>query len=234
MTGELSGAWRLYVRTAAFVLTVLYLLGIVGHLWSPTYEWVLAHTASFLLLFGLATQSPSFAAGGRRFAAWAVGVYVFTMLVEMAGVATGVVFGEYDYGNTLGWTVHGVPLVIGLNWVAITNGAVCIAHRALPFRPGVGRKARTVLLAAGLVAILDYLLEPVAMRLDYWQWAGDRIPPRNYQAWVIIAAIAAVCHPRLNRPTVELGTDGRLAALYLTLMAAFFLIMQIAWRSLGT
>jgi putative membrane protein len=36
---------------------------------------------------------------------------------------------------------------------------------------------------------LDYLIEPVAIALDFWQWENNIIPIRNYVAWWIIASI---------------------------------------------
>jgi putative membrane protein len=45
-----------------------------------------------------------------------------------------------------------------------------------------------VLSGAALLVILDFLIEPVAMRLDYWHWDGNEVPLQNYLCWFITAA----------------------------------------------
>ena len=97
----------------------------------------------------------------------------------MAGVKTGILFGQYAYGPTLGFSVFDVPLVMGVNWVML-----CLAFSAISlyFFQNFWLK---VLIAALLMVILDVLIEPVAIKLDYWQWEGDVIPFRNYLTWFI-------------------------------------------------
>ena len=36
---------------------------------------------------------------------------------------------------------------------------------------------------------LDYLIEPVAIKLDFWFWKEGLIPAQNYVAWFIVAFI---------------------------------------------
>ncbi len=43
-----------------------------------------------------------------------------------------------------------------------------------------------------LCLVFDLVLEPVAMRLDYWQWSTGIVPIRNYVALFVIAATASV------------------------------------------
>jgi uncharacterized membrane protein len=44
-----------------------------------------------------------------------------------------------------------------------------------------------VFLAAILAVVFDYVLEPVAINLNYWQWAYNIIPLQNYLAWFLIS-----------------------------------------------
>lgn len=235
MNEPLPGAWRVYVRAVVFVLAVLFTVGAVGHAVPESLPWMLVLTPGFSLLTGLLVAAPSVAAGGWRFGIWVAAAYAFTFLAEAAGVATGAIFGEYAYGPTLGWAWRGVPLIIAFNWVMVVNGAVCLAGRALP--PGLGgwRKPAIVLLTGLLAALFDFLMEPVAIRLDYWHWAGDgSIPFQNYVAWFVIAAAAAAVHPRQLRRSCDLGTTGRLAGIYVAMQAVFFLALRMVWRWQGS
>ncbi|MGD9613328.1 MAG: carotenoid biosynthesis protein [Kiritimatiellia bacterium] len=230
MNPTLPGAWRLYARAAALVLAVLYAVGTVGHALPETLPFMLLLTPGFLLATGLLAVAPSVAAGDGRFALWMAGAYVVTFAAEAAGVATGAVFGEYVYGPTLGWQALDVPLIIAFNWVMVVNGAVCIAGRIVPPRAGVGPKAAMPLLAGLIAAAFDFLMEPVAIRLDYWTWAGGTIPLQNYAAWFVLAAVLAAVHPRRLRTACDLGTHGLLAGIYVGMQAIFFLALRIVWR----
>ena len=44
-------------------------------------------------------------------------IAIAAWLVEVQGVRTGLIFGSYSYGNTLGLKLADVPITIGLNWI---------------------------------------------------------------------------------------------------------------------
>ena len=224
----------MYARSAAFVLAVLFAVGVAGHVASPTLPWMLVLTPGFLLLTGILVAVPALAAGGRRFARWTAIAYALTFAAEAVGVATGAVFGEYAYGPTLGWQAWDVPVIIAFNWVMVVHGAACIAGRILPPRAGAGRWLALPLLAGAIAAAFDWVMEPVAIRLDYWTWAGGGIPLQNYAAWFVLAAALAAFHPRQLQRACELGTTGRLAGFYLVLQTAFFGALRLIWHFQGS
>ena len=224
----------MYARAMAFVLAVLFAVGTAGHLVAHTLPWMLVLTPGFLLLTSGAVAVPSLAADGRRFALWAAGAYALTFAAEAVGVATGAVFGEYVYGPTLGWKIWDVPVIIAFNWVMVVNGAICIAGRILSLRAAPGRRIALPLLAGAIAAAFDWVMEPVAIRLDYWTWAGGSIPLQNYAAWFVLAAGLAAFHPRQLQRACELGTTGRLAGVYVVLQAAFFGALRLAWHFQGS
>lgn len=103
--------------------------------------------------------------------------------MEILGTNTGLVFGEYSYGQTLGFQVGHVPLIIGVNWLMLVYASAAMVNR-------FGENLHFVLkaaLSAALMVFLDFFIEPVAMRYDFWSWAGDVIPIQNYVAWFVIA-----------------------------------------------
>lgn len=108
--------------------------------------------------------------------------FVVGMGVELLGVNYGLIFGQYVYGDNLGVKIGGVPLLIGANWVMLTfiTGAV----GAVFFK-----KSTAVAAAVGalLMVLLDLVIEPVAPKFDYWEFANETAPLSNYIGWFLVA-----------------------------------------------
>jgi putative membrane protein len=106
---------------------------------------------------------------------------VVGFVVEILGINTGVIFGDYTYGDVLGWKIAGTPPVIGVNWFLVTyaiNQLVDIAKI---------KKILHASIAATLITSLDYLIEPDAIRLGMWTWTEETIPIKNYIAWWVVS-----------------------------------------------
>ncbi len=99
------------------------------------------------------------------------------MSVEWIGVHTGILFGEYHYGHVLGPKLFDVPLIIGVNWAML-----CIVSAALIASFQL-RFWLEVIVAAVLMVFLDFLMEPVAVKLGFWYWKDGLIPSFNYVCW---------------------------------------------------
>lgn len=99
---------------------------------------------------------------------------------ELIGTQTGVLFGNYSYGPVLGYQVLGTPLLIGGNWLVLCYGIyVLLSSLKLGFwLPPIG---------ALLMVGFDFVMEPVAVRLDMWSWEGSHIPLKNYIDWFLIS-----------------------------------------------
>lgn len=110
---------------------------------------------------------------------------VFTggYLVEVAGVQTGIIFGNYHYGDSLGLKIMNTPVIIGINWLMLIYMTYSITEK-MQLKPFA-----QVVLAAFMMVAYDLLLEPVAVQLDFWNWGGIGIPLQNYLAWWIISAV---------------------------------------------
>ena len=97
--------------------------------------------------------------------------------VEMLGVNTGLIFGQYTYGPVLGPQIWNTPLLIGLNWVLISYCIGCMVQNfSLPKWP-------KVFAGVSLLVLLDYFMEPVAMKHNFWSWSNGSIPNQNYLGW---------------------------------------------------
>jgi putative membrane protein len=115
-------------------------------------------------------------------------IFLGGYLAELSGVHTGVLFGEYQYGEALGPSLFDIPVVMGMNWYATIVTSSAVAMRV------VDKRWLQVLLSAILCVGLDLLIEPVAIRYDFWQWGGGTIPIQNYIAWFVFSLIFAAIY----------------------------------------
>ncbi len=199
----------------------MFSVGIIGH-WIPqTHDLMISLTPIFLLGMGIFIIHPSIVKRDLRFLMWVSITYIITFSIEAIGVATGAVFGEYTYGPTLGPMILEVPLVIGFNWVLVVVGAVIIANKISP------NIYIASIIGGGISTLFDFFLEPVAIKLDYWNWSGGSIPIQNYVAWFLIATVFSYSFLKMR-----LKCRSDLAIHYLFVQALFFLILQIYLTSL--
>lgn len=146
------------------------------------------------------------------FTAIALGGY----LVEVAGVLTGEVFGDYTYGRALGFKLFDTPLMIGINWIMLVY---CFYNLLEGLRwPWPLR----VLSGAGLMVVYDIIMEPVAISLDMWSWGGGSIPIQNYVAWFIISLVFM-----LVMQLARVKTENRFAPWLIAVQTGFFLVLNI-------
>ncbi|UCC13021.1 MAG: carotenoid biosynthesis protein [candidate division WOR-3 bacterium] len=195
------------------ILYSFYAFGIAGHIHPVTRSFIVPLTPFILLFFGLAVLY--FSTRQRpRLLLWCACTYIITFFIEVLGVRSGWVFGEYFYGGALGLKVLDVPLVIGFNWVLVVLGAVLLVSKIVKHK---------VLLAAaaGMVTVIfDIPLEIVAVKLDYWHWISGGVPLQNYAAWFCISFIAAYVLMRLKT-----GQKSAVAVHYLIVQFVFFIVI---------
>ncbi len=171
---------RLLLIGVILFLVIFHLVGIVGLRMELTRGLFMRLTPLNLLLsLGLLLY---FHANWNLF--WRIFcaiIFVAGWGIEVLGVQTGVIFGVYEYGETLGPKLLDVPLMMGVNWLLLIYmvGQASILTGAVLW-------VRTTL-GAFVMMLMDILIEPFAIRFDLWQWAGDVIPFQNYLAWFLIS-----------------------------------------------
>jgi putative membrane protein len=101
--------------------------------------------------------------------------------LEVIGTTTGIIFGQYWYGETLGIKFLHTPLMIGVNWLILIYSVGQIAAR---IKAPILVKS---LLGGLLMVLIDFAIEPIAMRYDFWQWENGKVPVQNYLAWFVIS-----------------------------------------------
>ncbi len=119
-------------------------------------------------------------------------IYVLGYLIEYIGIHTQLLFGDYTYQTAMGYKLGEVPLVIGVNWFAIVVSSVSVV-RSIPVKMNIWI---TSLVAALLCTLMDYIIEPVAVKFNFWSWEGNQIPMSNYFDWFIFSFIFAWIYAR--------------------------------------
>jgi putative membrane protein len=167
---------------AVAVLVIFHSVGLWGLLFSGDAAYFQRLTPMNLLL----TNALLFSFHRRwnaAFVLFAVVVFMVGFFSEVIGVHTGLLFGNYTYGAALGPKLWEVPLLIGLNWlmlVYITGHISNYTRRHWVAKAFIG---------ALLMVLLDYFIEPVATRYDFWSWQGDHIPVSNFTGWFAVALL---------------------------------------------
>jgi len=199
----------------AGVLVVFFLVGGAGHLVPATRPLFVGLAPAALLLTAAVVAAVLVGERNLTVGLWAACSAAAAFGVEVAGVATGVIFGSYSYGRILGTPVLGVPPIIGVNWAVVVLGSVSFTTRFL----------RSPILAASLAGALsagfDALLEPFAISAGYWRWAAGTVPLRNYAAWFLVAAVLAYAYARLPR-----RMDSPLASVAVGIEVVFFAVLR--------
>lgn len=209
---------RKYPVATMILISLYYLVGIIG-LTLPSSESLFRALVPFTLLFSLYFLWLFHEGGGNRIYLAAGIIYLAGFLVEVAGVNTGVIFGEYSYGETLGYQLWNTPLIIGVNWLILIYS--CRALTGLFFE---NRWLRYVS-GAFLLVLYDSFLEPVAIRLDMWNWSDGIIPAQNYIGWFVTSLVLFIILD-LNNKDVR----NKIAPALFIIQFLFFLILNIIFH----
>jgi len=114
---------------------------------------------------------------------------LISFCLEALGVRFGWLFGSYSYGEGLGFSIMGVPVLIGLNWALL---GYCAGGLIEPLDMALWQK---VALSALLLVGFDACMEPSAVGLGFWHWPVGYVPGHNYLGWWLTAL--PVCGLRL-------------------------------------
>ncbi|HRG00697.1 MAG TPA: carotenoid biosynthesis protein [Bacteroidia bacterium] len=160
------------------IIIIFHVVGFIGFMVSPSYFKSLSPvnlllSVSMVLLMAQQTK--------WQFYTSLVLVAVSGFLVEVAGVKTELIFGSYYYGQSFGYKLFSVPLLIGVNWAILLYSTAQFSK----FK----NKWVNALFGAFLMVFLDYFIEQNASKFDFWYWKDNIIPLQNYIAWFVISFI---------------------------------------------
>ena len=197
------------------LFSVFYLVGLFGHLFPETRTLMLEMTPYFLVIFGIIAVLPVILEKNKGVLFWGTGTMVITFFLESLGTKTGLVFGPYTYGKTLGFHLLGVPPVIAFNWLLVVIAAV-IFSKLLTRNPILA-----ALFTGGFAVLFDFIMEPIAITYSYWYWHGADIPVQNYIAWFLIAFTAALVFGLL-----KLKVSTKIPMVYVLIQFIFFISLR--------
>lgn len=183
---------------AVFVIVLFHIAGLPFIVYEPTRSLFLFATP-FTLLLSATLLFWNHKDKSSSFISFCVIAFGIGFGAELIGVQTGILFGDYKYSSILGWKIGGVPLIIGTNWWMCTYSCGVVVNQFYP--PNSKPTSFFFLLiptftkafiGAILMLLLDIVIEPVAMKLDFWQWQNHQIPLLNYGTW-FIASFFLLC-----------------------------------------
>ena len=227
--------WRRAALTAVVpVFALLWVGGVASH-WlgreNTDQGWL---AALFLLFAGLIAL---LGARTRRDTAALALVALLGFVVEAIGVRFGVPFGDYVYTGVLQPQLLGVPVVMGLAWMALVAFGSDFAGRLrLPTSPAAATTAMVV--AALWVTACDLVIDPLAAnQFGYWTWVHEGnyygIPFTNFVGWFVTGLLACrIVGPR-QQSNFWAGFVGTAILLFFSLIALAHSLIPVALIGFG-
>ena len=218
-------------KIATALAILFHFFGIIGILFWDREIFVRATPLNLLLMFILLIWVQKEKNGTFLFFVFIA--FVIGFLAEMIGVNTGLLFGNYSYGKTLGVKLLQVPLIIGVNWFVTIYCSGITIHTILNKlvkgvsvqneRLSASLKVFSIIIDGAILATLfDWLMEPIAIRLGFWNWKEDgSIPVYNYLCWFIISAALLAVFQILN-----FKKENKFAINLLLIQVMFFLLLR--------
>ena len=164
--------------TSIAIIWLFHISGILGIIYGNS-EWFISATPLILSInFALLLINCN---GHKWFFHMVILGFLTGMITEILGVQRGWIFGDYKYGNALGYKILGVPMLIGVNWALLTIITAAIAQQ---FYENLFMR---IVIGVCLMIFLDLLIEPIAPVLDFWAFEGGNAPLQNYIGWTAVA-----------------------------------------------
>ena len=217
---------------ATFIAILFHVCGVIGILFTDYKDWFILNTPLNLVLMAilLLWNQPE---RNRSFFWFLLVSFVIGMGVEMIGVHTGHLFGSYQYGNHMGAKFNAVPWLIGLNWFVLMfccgvvmtklHHWIKMQYEANGFSMSpLMEKLSLVFDGASIALFYDWLMEPVAMKLGFWEWKDGIIPFYNYLCWFLISMFLLWVFSKL-----KFNRENHFAVDLLIVQALFFLSLRI-------
>ena len=205
-----------FANLAIAFLFIIYIVGLVGILLPIHADFILLTPVNLLISLGIVLSFHK--EWNSKLYAFIAIAFLIGLGIEILGVNTGLVFGEYDYGRVLGWKIADTPFMIGVNWIMLVYCSGVTIHYILEQQNWFIKS----ILGAGVMVLLDILIEPVAMAYDFWNWTDNIVPLQNYIAWYIISFVLLVCFYKLGN-----AMKNKVAVALLILQFLFFGILNL-------
>jgi len=203
---------------AIFLAVLVHFSGAIGiAFFNPSFFVPFTPVNLFLMLLLLILNEQPI---NLRFVQASLMAVVVGMTTEMIGVNTGLLFGNYSYGEVFGRKLFGVPVLIGINWFCIVYTAHVVAMK---FNGKlINGKLSIALFTAAIATSFDWVMEPVAMQLGFWNWNDGQIPIFNYASWFVISFAVSVAFGYM-----KIEANNKFAPYFLMIQGLFFLFLRL-------
>ena len=172
------------------ILIALHVVGVIG-LTLPEYRDLFLMLTPAHLLATMVLMLVYHRGWSDAFPIFAAAAFWIGFGSEIIGIHTGYLYGDYVYGPTLGPKLWDVPLVIGVNWFIISYLTGSVFHK-------IPNDWYAAFLGATAMTSLDYILEPVAVELEFWAWKWEIIPVSNYLGWFGVSFLVHLIYRKAN------------------------------------
>lgn len=148
------------------------------------------------------------------------------LAIATAAALTGLPYGYFGYSDQLGYKLFGVvPWTLGLAWTPLMLCSYAAARDLFVSR------VRRIICSTLLLMAFDLVLDPGAVRLGFWQYAGEGIyygvPSSNFLGWlgccatgsILTEAVISYFRPMLP-PPVQVGSSAFFIVFFWTAVAA--------------
>jgi putative membrane protein len=198
-----------------WIAAIVYAVGLAGLFYAETRPQIIGLTTINLglsLIIPLIFQQK-----------WSIGLLLGLVCVglcgffiEYAGVHTGLIFGKYHYGKTLGPAWQGIPFMIGLNWSMLV-------YFVVSFLTGRIKNVWAISLSgAAIMTLYDFIMEPAAVWMGMWHWDSGYIPLQNYIAWFGFSFLLIRLYLLISKPE-----KNSIAASLLFIQLIFFTAIRL-------
>lgn len=156
------------------------------------------------------------------------------VLYEIIGINTGLLFGDYEYSDVMGFKILGVPVLLGNLWFTTMYCVGSLTYQSynwlkVKYNFKISKKLEFHLLAivgAFAAVLLDFFLEPVAIKLNFWQWFPyGEIPIYNYVCWFFGSLILQYLFVKSN-----FNKENKFAVYLYCVQAVFFMSIILFYK----
>jgi len=158
---------------------------------------------------------------------------VVSYLMEAVGVQTGLIYGQYHYGDMLGPKLGPVPVIIPLAWFMMIYPSWMVARAMLN---GVNTSTLPGITALAVVAAFvmtgwDMVMDPGMAASGNWIWekggAYFGVPRHNYLGWLLTTFLVYWIAGWLWRAAKPQAPATRLFAALPIIVYAFFAVRYV-------
>lgn len=202
------------INISVFLICLFHFCGLIG-IQTQYREWFLSYTPLNLILStGLLLWNQENL--NRKTIISFLFIFILGLTVEIIGVKTGQVFGYYKYGDTFGLKFMEVPFVIGINWAALCFASVMVINK---YKMPIIQKA---LMCALLPVFIDFFIEQLCEKLNFWYWQDSNIPIQNFISWYVFSFLFSLILIPVTKNSVN-----KFAPYFLAVQLLFFVLLNI-------